>query len=251
MQIRNNKERDKYTDILNYGAGVNSTALLILAANGLIKDIDPISLIAIFADTGAEQPETYEYVPVIKDYCMTKGIKFETVKAKYSLEDYVYKSGILPSRSMRWCTGLLKIRPIGKRASMADIEKPYGQLIGFDLKEIKRIKRIKSTRNALERFPLVEMGLTRDDCISIIKDENLPTPVKSRCFCCPFQGLSSFALMAKKYPELADKSIKMEVWTNLRRNGKKPFYIFRESVPSIIKRADEILERARQRGNIA
>ena len=70
MQIRKNKKIGKYTHVLNCGAGVNSTALLILAANGFIKEIDPTSLIAIFADTGAEQPETYDYIPIIKDYCL-------------------------------------------------------------------------------------------------------------------------------------------------------------------------------------
>lgn len=240
----------KYANILNYGAGVNSTALLILVANGHIKDIDPLSLIVLFADTGAEQPETYEYIPIIADYCTKKGMKFEIIKAKYTLEEYVYKSGILPSRSMRWCTNLLKIRPIGQRASMADIEKPYGQLVGFDLKEIKRIKHFRSTRGALERFPLVEIGLARGDCISIIRDENLPTPVKSRCFCCPFQSLSSFVLTARKYPELAYKTSEMELWTNLKRDGRNPFYLFREPISSIIMRADEILKRASRKGTL-
>jgi len=107
----------KYTNILNYGAGVNSTALLVLIANGLVEGVAPFSVIALFADTGAERPETYAYIPVIKDYCAQKGIKFETVKSNYTLVQYVYKSGILPSRSMRWCTNLLKIRPIRERAS--------------------------------------------------------------------------------------------------------------------------------------
>jgi len=241
----------RYANILNYGAGVNSTALLVLAANYYIRDVDPQSLIALFADTGAEQPESYQYIPIIESYCREKGIKFEIVKPKYTLEEYVYKSGILPSRSMRWCTNRLKIRPIRQRASMADIEKPYGQLLGFDRNEIKRIKRFKSTRNTEERFPLVEMDLTREDCITIITGENLPIPVKSRCFCCPFQALSSFLLMANKYPELADRASKMELWTNLKRDGRVPFYIFREPLPSIIKRGDEILKRALRRGTLS
>jgi len=50
--------------ILSYGGGVNSTALLFL-----LKDLDyPLDEV-IFADTGAELPETYQYLEKIQNFC--------------------------------------------------------------------------------------------------------------------------------------------------------------------------------------
>jgi 3'-phosphoadenosine 5'-phosphosulfate sulfotransferase (PAPS reductase)/FAD synthetase len=51
--------------ILCLGAGVNSTALLVLHQKDVVK-FD----IAVFADTGGEHPETYAYLEnVIKPLC--------------------------------------------------------------------------------------------------------------------------------------------------------------------------------------
>ena len=250
MDLRKEEKNTKYGYILNYGAGVNSTALLILIANGRLENIDTRKLIVLFADTGAERPHTYEYVNLIRDYCSWKSISFETVRAQYTLEEYVYHSGILPSRFMRWCTDRLKIRPIRRRASMYDVAKPYQQLIGFDADEPVRVRHNMLYKDALERFPLVELGLSREDCALIIRNENLPLPKKSSCFCCPFQRLSSFVLLAKQYPQLVERAAKLEALANLRRNDGKSFYLFREPISSIVERANEIIDRARRKGTL-
>ncbi|MGI0079676.1 MAG: phosphoadenosine phosphosulfate reductase family protein, partial [Nitrososphaerales archaeon] len=55
---------------LSFGAGVQTTALL------LTDEFDEI----IFADTGAEMPETYDYIEkYVKPYCKEKDLKFTTV----------------------------------------------------------------------------------------------------------------------------------------------------------------------------
>lgn len=239
---------NKYTHILNYGGGVNSTALLVLAARGMLKDIDPRRLIVLFADTGAERPYTYEYLNLAQEYCKRKHISFETVRAHYTLEEYVYHSGILPSRSIRWCTHRLKIRPIRRRACMHDVAKPYYQLIGFDTAESTRVRQSGIYKDAIERFPLVELGLDRQDCMSIVESEDLPVPKKSSCFCCPFQGLSSFLSLVEQYPELAERALRLETVANLRRKDGRAFYIFKESIATILARKDEITECQGRRG---
>lgn len=235
---------NKYTHILNYGGGVNSTALLVFAARGMLKDVNPQRLMVLFADTGAERPYTYEYVDLAQEYCKRKHITFETVRANYTLEEYVYYSGILPSRSMRWCTHRLKIRPIRRRARMHDVAKPYYQLIGIDAAEPTRVRQSRLYRDAIERFPLVELGLDRQDCMSIVESEDLPVPQKSSCFCCPFQRLSSFLSLVEQYPELVERTLRLETIANLRRNDGRAFYIFKESITNILARMKhEITER--------
>ena len=55
-------------NIVSYGAGTNSTALLIEMLNRGI----PCNLIT-FADTGGERPETYEYMKMFSSWLVSKG----------------------------------------------------------------------------------------------------------------------------------------------------------------------------------
>ena len=56
-------------NILAYGGGTNSTALLI----GLHQHGVPVDLI-LFADTGAEQPHTYKYIPIMNAWLTAHGM---------------------------------------------------------------------------------------------------------------------------------------------------------------------------------
>ena len=61
---------------LSFGAGVQTTAMLILVSKGEIE-VDAV----IFADTGAEHPETYGYIEKYdKPLCEKIGIPFMTVR---------------------------------------------------------------------------------------------------------------------------------------------------------------------------
>lgn len=53
-------------NIVSYGAGVNSTAMLV----GMFEKGVPVDLI-LFADPGSEQPYTYEYLPIMDGWLAT------------------------------------------------------------------------------------------------------------------------------------------------------------------------------------
>ena len=85
--------------VVAYGLGVNSTAMLVEFANrGVTPDL------ILFADTGGEKPETYQYLPVNQDYL--KGVSFPpVVTVRYepktppyrTLEGQCLHTGTLPS----------------------------------------------------------------------------------------------------------------------------------------------------------
>jgi len=129
----------QYSCILNYGGGVGSTALTVALVKGYIPDIQVKETLLVFADTGAERPWTYEYLEYFKMFCKKNGLALEMVRREYTLEEYVFHSGILPSRRIRWCTQRLKIQPIRRRAVLGDISRPYVQLIGFHAGEESRL----------------------------------------------------------------------------------------------------------------
>lgn len=239
-----------YNTILSYGAGIGSTALLVAICNGNYARADPKSTLVVFADTGVERPWTYHYLPVAKKYCKVNGIRFDIVRARYNLENYVYYYGILPSRRMRWCTQKLKIQPIRYRALREDVSIRYLQLIGFDATEENRTRKKPLFANCTELYPLIELGWDRRDCAHAILRAGLPLPKKSACFCCPFQRLSTFASVMRIFPDLAIRTKKMEEFANRNRNGKPPFYLFREPVEQLLERTPEILYRASRRGTL-
>jgi len=238
------------TAVLSYGAGIGSTALLVAICSGKIAGIDPKSTLAVFADTGAERPWTYDYLPAAKEYCETHNVKFEIARPRYTLQEYVHRYEILPSRRMRWCTQTLKIRPIRSRALGEGVSTPYLQLIGFDASERNRIRSRSLFRDCEEIYPLIDLGWNRRDCADAILKAGLPLPKKSSCFCCPFQRLSSFVSLMHSYPELATNVRTMEETANRNRDGKPPFYLFREPVDRLLERSDEIISRASSRGTL-
>jgi hypothetical protein len=68
---------------LSYGAGMQTFALLVMAEQGDIS-IDEV----VFADTGAEHPETYEHIEkVAKPICKRMGIEFTTVRMEKEISD--------------------------------------------------------------------------------------------------------------------------------------------------------------------
>ena len=85
-------------NIVSYGAGTNSTALLIEMVNRGI----PVDLIT-FADTGAERPQTYEYLKMFSDWLVTKGypeiitLRAETPSKIGGIEQFCLTHKTLPS----------------------------------------------------------------------------------------------------------------------------------------------------------
>jgi hypothetical protein len=82
-----------------YGAGVNSTAMLVEFARRRIRPD-----LILFADTGGEKPETYAYLSVIRPFLATFGfpdvitVRYQPVRAAYdTLEDQCLYTGTLPS----------------------------------------------------------------------------------------------------------------------------------------------------------
>ena len=193
---------------LSFGAGVQTTAMLILVAKGEIE-ADAV----IFADTGAEHPETYDYIEKYdKPLCEKIGIPFMTVRMhrkitnvdtgqqEYadSLREVIIRRRRVPSVNMRWCTEYAKITPI--KLALRGMQKegrfvrPATALIGISIDERHRaISKDGSWKHPhhseyQNAYPMVERGVSRDDCHRIIKDYGWPDPVKSGCYFCPFQG---------------------------------------------------------------
>lgn len=197
-------------NIISYGGGVNSTAMII----EMVNHNEPIDEV-IFADTGTEMPETYAYLPIMNKWCEERGLKFTIVKSPhFPLYKYFLDKKLIPLRQFRMCTDKFKISPI-KSYIYPNRKEGIVQSIGIAYNEIYRAVRMEANKRVPKylkyRFPLCEWKMTRDDNINSIKKAGLPVPVKSGCYCCPFQSYKSWEELFNKHPDLFELANKLEI----------------------------------------
>lgn len=59
-------------------------------------------------------------------------------------------------------------------------------------------------------YPLLDLGLSRAECIALVKDAGLPSPPKSSCWFCPFKASDRWTTMRREQPDLFAKAVEME-----------------------------------------
>ncbi len=228
-------------DVLSLGAGVQSSALLLMCYEGVIT---PCPSHAVFADTQSEPRAVYDYLAYIKELVadrisvriVTQGsLRDDFLNASAGLTKrcsqppfYVVnrntKAGMPPeSGGMLWrnCTKDFKLAPLRRatRALMQETgEKHVHQMIGISLDEAHRMKQsgVKYITNV---YPLVDHRLTRHDCLQWLKKRGYRLPVKSACTFCPYRSNQGWVRFRDEQPE--DFADAVEVDRKLRE-GKLP-----------------------------
>jgi hypothetical protein len=214
--------------IVAYGAGVDSTAMLI----GLRDRRVPIELI-LFADTGSEKPETVAYLPIIQAWLATNAMPPVTVIKRdspragdKSLHEECLRKRVLPSLAYggHSCSLKWKVDPQWKHTRHyfdwdSRVQSwPHGKfvtkLIGYDAGpgDARRIRNAtgKWPPGHRYRYPLTEWGWTRERCEDVILGEGLPLPMKSACWMCPASKKPEVEWLATAHPNLADIAMMME-----------------------------------------
>lgn len=201
----------KKINIISYGAGQNSTAMIIRMFNEGIQ-IDEI----IYSEVGNEMPQTYIFLKEFKKWCKEKKLLFTEVRSKLgTIRDYYESKKIIPYRMFRHCTHKFKIIPINKYIrDKYGLKTPINMIMGIASDEKHRMNKIQGRKQFTFKFPLVEWGIDREGCITIIKKEGLSVPVKSGCYFCPFQPKREWVKLYENYPSLFNDSIEFE------KNGK-------------------------------
>jgi hypothetical protein len=208
---------------ISYGGGIQTFAMLVLAEKGKIKADE-----VVFSDTGAEHQETYNHIEQIaKPLCKKLGIEFTTTrmskvvteretgekKIASSLIDVVQLRKRIPSLKNRWCTEYSKIVPIKmylrEEQKRLRYEKPAVALIGISVDEWQRMHKPHLSEYTVS-YPLIDLRLTRSDCIRLIKESGYPLPPKSGCYFCPFQGTDQWRKLYNTERDKFDHSMKLE-----------------------------------------
>ena len=209
--------------IVNFGGGVNSTALLI----GLHERGERSDLI-LFADTGDEKPDTYRHIWEIQPWLKQVGfpslliLRRQITRGKNkgkvtTLEEECYANRTLPSRvfgrkggcSGKWkrqvVDGFLKKHYRSHFAEGGRVQRA----LGIDFGELSRVHFSVSEFFDWE-YPLVDWRWTRAECTQAIERAGLRLPGKSACFHCPASTKKDVVWLMETHPDLYERAVKME-----------------------------------------
>jgi hypothetical protein len=177
--------------VISLGAGVQSTTMALMAcqAGRDLEDVD----CAIFADTGWEPQAVYDHLGWLQSYlpfpvhCVSLGnLKDAVTSGGFSSVPF-YTSGGLGARQ---CTYQYKLRPLYRKVrELLGGKTPKGgceMWVGISTDEMIRMKdaRVQYIKN---RFPLIEKGMSRNDCLCWLKKHGFKEPPRSACLGCPFK----------------------------------------------------------------
>lgn len=255
---------------ISLGAGLQSSVLVEMVVEG---DLPPVD-VAIFADTGDEPQYVYDQVDYLRGRLDSVGIPLDTVQQSDMVDD-LYKQGrfaALPlfivqekeisgfgakstvqkiGRGKRQCTHEYKITPIEKhlrqlllRRGLAhqqtqglyvNKEALVESWLGITLDEVERMKPCR-TWFINFRWPLIDMRMTRQDCVRWLQERNLPVPEKSSCKRCPYHDNAYWRSMRDRYPDdwmemiRFDKDLR-DGTLRLTATSKGELFLHRECIP--------------------
>ena len=195
-----------------------------------------------FCDTGAELPETYDYLSRL-EAALGKPITRLNASRDFDHWLQVYQ-GTLPSASMRWCTKNLKIKPledwIGDATAISYVAiRADEQRLGY-----------QSTKTNIKAvFPFREDGIDRDGVNRILDEAGIGLPAyyewrtRSGCYFCFFQRKHEWLGLADRHPDLFDAAVAYEekvAHEATAMQGRQYTWSHGESLRDLVARRDEI-----------
>ncbi len=180
--------------ILSLGAGVQSSAMALMAAHG---EITPMPVAAVFADTGDEPLAVYLWLSRLKELLPFPVYTAQSHHGKLSdnltkgdhsqIPAYFLTADGTPTIGKRQCTNHWKVRPVRKACRGLSAGGPVILWQGISTDEVSRCKDSGAIW-LTHRFPLIEARLSRRQCITWLTQHGYPEPPKSACSYCPYRS---------------------------------------------------------------
>lgn len=209
-----------------------------------------------FCDTGAELPETYEYLNKLE---VVLGKPIARLNADRGFDHWfeVYR-GTLPSPQMRWCTRQVKIKPLEDWLG----EDPAVSYVAIRCDERNRKGYVSTKPNIQAVFPFIEEGIDHEGVLKILDDAGVGLPAyyewrtRSGCYFCFFQRKAEWVGLADRHPDLFEraKAIESKVlrdagasgdvsYQDVAMQGRDYTWSPGETLDELIARREEIMEK--------
>lgn len=211
-------------NILSLGAGVQSSALALMAAAG---EVGPMPDAAIFADTHAEPASVYRWLdwlekqlpcPVLR---VSAGDLAETSTRprlsgrsgeyylSHNVPAYTRNGDGSAGNYRRQCTDKHKLVPLTKEIDRMRNGEAATVWIGISWDEIQRMK--DSHREGVQhRWPLIERRWTRRHCIEWMDARGYPKPPRSACSFCPYHSNREWRRLRDEEPDAWNAALEYE-----------------------------------------
>jgi len=200
----------KQKHIVSFSGGKDSTAMLLRMIE-LDMPIDEI----VFADTGLEFPELYDYIEKVEKFI---GRKVIVLKSKYTWDERFYGKyvrgfnkgkirGFPKTHITDWCNRDLKMWQLDKHCK--------GHIIYLGIASDEK-HRVQLGNGREIKYPLIDWGWTERKCLDYIKERGLENPLYKKfsrlgCWLCPKQNKESLRVLYQDYPKLWKKLKQYEV----------------------------------------
>lgn len=212
--------------VISLGAGVQSSTMALMAAQGLLN-FEP--RFAVFADTQDEPDEVYDWLATLKRLLPFKVVT--TTRSKLSDNLFLWDFSQIPcfsrnpqgdpAKGKRQCTKHWKIVPMYRamRQETATTRKPlpvghFKVAVGISTDEASRMK--PSRDRAVQNFwPLIDKSMSRTGCRAWLSANGGFAPPKSACFYCPLKDNDEWARTAEN-PRLWPKVLEIDKRLNAR-----------------------------------
>ena len=232
--------------ILGISGGKDSSALAVHMRDR-IPDVE-----YFFCDTGAELPETYEYLALLEVYFG------KTIRRLNSGRDFdhwldVYR-GILPSANVRSSTRMMKIKPLEDWIASEFSGDEVISYVAIRADEPTREGYLSTKDNITVRYPFREEGIDKDGVFKILENAGMGVPkyyewrTRSGCYFCFFQRKAEWVGLADWHPDLLEKAVACEQKSGKNHSdygmaGRDFTWSSGEALPLLIERREEIIER--------
>lgn len=229
--------------VLSMGWGVQSWTLAAMAMLGELPKYDLI-VHAATRERRASQRFAEQWTPELA----LDGTRVIAEAAPVQLDvDDTSKPGVfIPAftlspegkrgRLMRTCTDRWKIsvvrRVVRRELAARDMAKyhmtfrPFeGEVemhLGISADEAGR-RSESQVKYAVNVYPLLELGMTRDDCEAWLRQHGLPVPIKSACTFCPFRSDRSWAALRGSDPQDWAEAVQVDAAIRHKRPGYTTF----------------------------
>jgi len=219
--------------VLSLGAGVQSSTIALMAAHGEL----PAPEFCVFADTQVEPPSVYKWLDQLEPllpfpvYRITHGnLGDDSVVNRVSMTSgQIYTKTLLPlfiadaegkkrkSMMLRRCTSDYKVKIIcrflKKKFKPPPPRKQFEPIIiqwfGISTDEAHRMKPSQLPWIKHE-WPLINLNMSRQDCIQWLQAKGYPIPPKSACIFCPYHNDKEWLRLKTEEPAEFQKAVQYE-----------------------------------------
>lgn len=209
--------------LLSYGGGKDSTAIIAMDLNrdvaasylGITREaLDealPAFDRAVFSDPGAEFQVTYRTIARVKEALGDRLVI--TRREGETIAEWCHRLGIVPIMpgGAHVCSLKFKGEILAKWAKAQGITHPVW-LIGIEANEGRRAKRFRPPKGdtAEYRYPLIDLGLTRENLDGLLAHLGWAGVHKSSCVFCPYMQEDELREMYLNHPEDWERAAAIE-----------------------------------------